>query len=133
MDKQINLHKKFVQAEISRISKMNGALRELESSKLARYNDEMVRDFQHERQIHLYITLFFAILAIASLAVSSTIYAQFEGDFSSDFAIYFPIILASFALSLILVVLEGFYIAYYYRLENRIAKLYPLAKEIYRL
>lgn len=133
MDKEINLHKKFVQAEIVRISKMDETARERESKKLARYHDEMTRNFQHERQIHLYITLFFAILTIASLAISSAIYARFEGDFSSNFAIYFPIILASFALSLILTVLEAFYIAYYYRLENRIAKLYPLAKEIYRL
>ena len=36
------------------------------------------------------------------------------------------------ALVAILTVLEGCYIGYYYRLENRTQTLYPLDKEIYR-
>ena len=129
MDKKINLHKKFVQAEIMRISKMDQPMREHKSRELAFYNDEMTRNFQHERQIHLYVTLFFALLVIGSWFMTSFLLLQFNGEFAASCGS----IVTSVILSLILTVLEGFYVAYYYRLENRIAKLYPLPRNIYRL
>jgi hypothetical protein len=92
---------------------------------LLSYHDIMTRNFQHERQIHLYVTLFFACLMIGSWAVGLSLMLAVGG---LD-AVLWPMGL----LVLILTVLEGFYIWYYYRLENRTEKLYRLTREIYEL
>lgn len=141
MDKKILEHKGFVETEIVRISKIsrnqlssaNGEFsRSLEAQKLAKYNDDMIKNFQHERQIHLFVTFFFGGLLIISLTISSLISVQFNDIFAKNSANLIAVA-SSFTLSLILSILEAFYIAYYYRLENRIAKLYPLSRKIYDL
>lgn len=141
MDKNILEHKKFVNAEIDRISKLSRNQnsetdvefsRTCEAQKLANYHDAMIKNFQHERQIHLFVTLFFGLLLILSLVVTSLILTQVGINFTQTFANQVATI-ASFALTLILAILEAFYVAYYYRLENRIAELYPLSLAIYEL
>ena len=125
MDKQIYKHRDFVikrAAEISKIADENR--RENERTRLSIYNAEMTRNFQHERAIHLAITLFFVVLTIAALALLS-VFVSFE--------IPFIVLLPLLILAAILTILEGFYIVYYYQLENRIAKIYGLARRIYEL
>ena len=125
MDKQIYKHRDFVikrAAEISKIADENR--RENERTRLSIYNAEMTRNFQHERAIHLAITLFFVVLTIAALALLS-VFVSFE--------IPFIVLLPLLILAAILTILEGFYIVYYYQLENRIAIIYGLARRIYEL
>ncbi|MFZ2560497.1 MAG: hypothetical protein WAW91_02615 [Candidatus Nanoperiomorbaceae bacterium] len=135
MDKKIYQHRDLVKREIARLNQLpkGSTEREHDRQRLAAYHDAMTRNFQHERQIHLYITLFFAMLFIGSLAISGALFAQFSGLATAEASAYWPMLLASFTLSLILAVLEAFYIAYYYRVENRTAELYPIATEIYHL
>ena len=122
MDKDILTHKKYVQGEIAKLKKNPD---QKAAATLLSYHDIMTRNFQHERQIHLYVTLFFALLMIGSwmgfLVLMTTL-----GGFD---AALWPMAL----LVLILSVLEGFYIRHYYRLENRTEKLYELTREIYEL
>ena len=121
MDNAITKHQKVIEAQLQELAHSPSSS---EVTRLLAYHDMMTRNFQHERQIHLFITLFFAGLMLASWLLLAV--ALVMG--SMDVALL-PIGL----LALILTVLEGFYVSYYYRLENRIAKLYPLTDKIYRL
>lgn len=121
MDKDIAKHQKFIETELN---KLIDSPYSSDTARLLSYHDMMTRNFQHERQIHLFITLFFAGLMLISWALLSIILVMGSADMT-----LLPIGL----LALILTVLEGFYISYYYRLENRIAKLYGLTDKIYRL
>ncbi|MDR1969781.1 MAG: hypothetical protein LBQ11_00325 [Candidatus Nomurabacteria bacterium] len=122
MDKGISVHDKFIQNEIAKLQKKPN--REAAASLLS-YHDIMTRNFQHERQIHLYVTLFFALLMIGSWVVGISMIMVLGG---------FDVILWPLGLlMLILTILEGFYIRHYYYLENRTEKLYRLTREIYDL
>ena len=66
-----------------------------------------IKFFQHERLIHLIVTMFFALFTII--------------------LIYFSFSNAAFSLiALALIVLLGFYIKHYYFLENSVQYLYKL-------
>jgi len=131
MDKRINSHKKFVQLEMSRIEKIaDDVSRKKAARKLLKFHDIQTKNFQHERLIHLLITLFFAVLMFASWFGCGAAWLAFaEVDFANKL---FMLICASLLVA-ILTVLEICYIMYYYRLENRTAKLYDLTREIYKL
>lgn len=113
------LHKKFVEDKIAEINKTH-------DKKLARelldYHVEMTRNFQHERAIHLAITLFFAGLMIGSWVLVGLFSVSIGFNVDS---------LPALIMAILLTILEGFYIAYYYKLENRTEKLYILNKRIY--
>lgn len=82
---------------------------------LSTYHETQIQFLQHERFIHLIITIFFALLLIGS--VVSTLVS--------------PIILL-FVLDLILFILLLFYIRHYYRLENGVQYWYALYNDIER-
>lgn len=67
-----------------------------------------IQFFQHERLIHLIVTVLFALLAIISILASLFLETQ-------------PILLI---LDLLFIVLLIPYIGHYYRLENGVQKLY---------
>ena len=81
-----------------------------------RYHREMLKDFQHERAIHLAITLFFAGLTLVMVLVLSLalLYSEFY------WAGCWPLIVAA----LLLLIVSVFYVKHYYFLENHIQKLY---------
>jgi len=68
---------------------------------------------QHERLIHLLVTFFFGMLFIGSVIGSMIIGT-----------------LPFFLLDLIIVIVLGFYIRHYYRLENTVQHWYDLYKEM---
>ena len=72
--------------------------------------------FQHERLIHLLVTLFFGILTFLCVLYISL----------------FPSI-ALFALNVLFFILLVFYLRHYYFLENNIQKLYSFYDEIKKL
>lgn len=74
------------------------------------HHDRRVRDFQHERLIHLLVTLFvalFALLAIGWFLVQPSAGAG--------------------ALAALLLALTAGYLVHYYRLENGVQRLYGLS------
>ena len=127
MDKQILAHKKFVQSEIKKLRADNN---KTAARDLLTYHEMRVKDFQHERAIHLAVTFFFAVVTVISLAISALFYYIIS---ATGFAQNWSLGVAPWSLSLILVILEINYVRYYYRLENRTQKLYDLTDEIYRL
>lgn len=72
-----------------------------------------VADFQHERLIHLLVTLFVALFAL--LAIGLQIFHPSR---------------ATIALALLLLALTGAYLFHYFRLENGVQRLYPLSRAL---
>lgn len=68
---------------------------------------------QHERLIHLLVTFFFALLFIGSIIASVCLMT-----------------VPYYLLDLILIIVLGFYIRHYYRLENTVQHWYDLYKEM---
>ena len=122
MYQDINSHKAFVVEQLAKLRKHPN--KEILEELLA-YHDVMTRNFQHERQIHLFVTFFFGALMLASWFLLAAAYVS-VGNF---LLLLVPLAL----LVLILTILEAFYVRHYYRLENRTQKLYKLADEIYQL
>ena len=84
-------------------------------SELLPYHTAMVRNFQHERLIHLLVTFFFVILTIISIIAGFILAAAL-----SEMILLVPIII----LSGIFAILTAFYIKHYYFLENHVQALY---------
>ena len=75
-----------------------------------------VQAFQHERLIHLIVTLFFAFLLLASF-VGTMVFSQWP----------------FFVLDVLILITLLFYIKHYFFLENNVQKLYPSTERLYRL
>ena len=115
MEQKIREYEKFIAKETER--KLNSA----EKARLAELHQEMVMNFQHERLIHLIITLFFALLTIAAMCATGWLVTIYGFVFEM-----IPVCL----LTLILMVLLGCYIRHYYFLENHTQKLYKYTKKL---
>lgn len=111
MYKQIVEHREYVK------NKLTEELSKEERKQLLKYHVKRVRDFQHERLIHLLVTFFFASLLICSIIVWLTV--QIPTLFW---------LLAIFVT--ILFVLELAYIQHYYQLENGVQSLYELTEKL---
>ncbi|MBN2725525.1 MAG: hypothetical protein JXR95_15780 [Deltaproteobacteria bacterium] len=97
--------------------KLSGDLSVEELIELRNYHENQIGYMQHERFIHLIVTLFIALFLMLALGFSMVI-RTFTGT----------------ALSLILLVLESAYLIHYFHLENGVQRWYGISNEIdYRL
>ena len=111
MYKQILAHKQYVTGQLEK------PLSDESLKTLLKYHVKRVRDFQHERLIHLLVTFFFAFLFLGSfIAWLALPFSQF----------FWPLT----ALTAILFVLEMAYIRHYYQLENGVQSLYELTEKL---
>lgn len=95
-----------------------------EAKGIYNYQVNRVRDFQHERLIHLLVTFFFAGLLLLSAAgglVALTLAADPSGP---------ALNILSWSLCVILFAVEVFYIRHYFKLENGTQKLYKLTDRL---
>lgn len=113
MEKKIREYEQYIAQEVKR------DLNETERRRLADYHREMVENFQHERLIHLIVTLFFAFFAVLFIFVVAWLVSEY-GLLIEMLPVYL--------LMLILVVLTGFYVKHYYFLENHVQGLYKYSK-----
>jgi hypothetical protein len=74
------------------------------------HHDRRVRDFQHERLIHLLVTLFVALFALLAIG----------------WGLHQPSV-AALALATLLLALTAAYLLHYFRLENGVQRLYTLS------
>jgi uncharacterized membrane protein YoaK (UPF0700 family) len=81
-----------------------------------KYMDRWIAWFQHERLVHLLVTLFFALFAL------SVVYMFV---FTQD--------IVWFVLFLLFGITTGFYVNHYYLLENKTQYLYELYDKIEKL
>jgi len=133
MDKRIKKHTTFVNQKINELEKElaesdNKSLTKLKIRDLNDYQKTIVGNFQHERHIHLLVTLFFASLML--LTAGASVILSIIGSSYSIFNTLNILVLAIFA---IIFVTEIFYIIYYFKLENGTQKLYEISKKIYNL
>ena len=87
-----------------------------EKEQFLKYMDRWIGYFQHERLVHLLVTLFFALFSMLVLFAFMTIGDMIIG-----------------LLFLIFFVTTCFYINHYYLLENKTQYLYKLYDEITKL
>ena len=135
MDKTIRAHEQYVKAEIGKFEAQIKDTKTLEEKELLnkkiddlhKYHTETVRNFQHERSIHLMVTFFFAGLLLLSVVI---LFLLTLSPITSNQA---PLGVMIAVVSLILFITELFYIRYYYALENGIQKLYVLSKKLYEI
>lgn len=126
MDKKIKQLRTDAATELKRIDKMSDDVAKRQSLvELARYHDNMTRNLQHERLIHLMVTILFAALMIGSWL---GLLSWFNAD-DGQYDIVTWLLIAAVAL---LTILEAAYVRYYYLLENGIATLYPQQREIHQ-
>lgn len=127
MDKEIYKLRRITASELERIEQLPTRRdRRLAASALLRYNTVMTRNLQHERLIHLMVTILFAAIMIGSWL---GLLAWFSAD-NGQYDLVTWLMIAAVAL---IAGLEIGYIRYYYLLENGIAKLYPQERQIYDL
>lgn len=126
-------HENLVDSELGRISKLKSKdTRTKELTRLLDYQDQQIKNFQHERLIHLIVTLFFAGLTLMAW-ISSFLwqallaYLNIKLDSSINYVNSCLIIL-----SILLTILLVNYVRHYYKLENGIQRLYYLYETIYQ-
>ena len=97
------------------------------SAELIEYHKTMTAQFQHERFIHLIVTVFFALFLFLSFAMFlfASIYLT-----SSHYGIVISSCLGFVTLIFLIVTL--FYIRHYYQLENGTQRLEEITKKLYK-
>lgn len=94
---------------------------------LERLNRSVTMNFQHERQIHLLVTLFFGLIAIIF-----AILVFILGYITSNNPSFQTVFSLSVIILTILLTTEVFYVIHYFKLENGTQSLYILSYDIYR-
>ena len=133
MDKELKTYILFIESKITGISKQlekenNDPERiNKEIQELTDYHNQTIRNFQHERFIHLIVTFFFAGLLLLSIFISILFTSSpmwFSGTVLTNL---------SLCISAILLITELFYIKHYYILENYTQSLYKYSKNLYEI
>jgi len=93
---------------------------------LANYHHAMLRNFQHERLIHLLVTLACIVLTLIFVFFDIFLWANFELD---DFLALLPFHIVI----VLMLIIDLFYLKHYYFLENHLQKLYDLEPKLYHL
>ena len=114
MDKSLRFYTDYIE---SQISLLDDKKTKQKAEDLYYYHIDRVHDFQHERLIHLLVTLFFAGLLVLSIIGMMWIATLNVGGM-----ILVSILLL--VLGAILFVTVLFYVRHYYRLENGVQRLY---------
>lgn len=107
MHKQMQDHEKYIRSCLD-------AKEEQDWELLLSYHQTQIGFLQHERFVHLMVTMVFAVFLvtffIAGMALDS---------------------LGMLAIAVILIPVDIFYVLHYYKLENGVQRWYQLYKEIY--
>lgn len=133
MDKNIKGYIIFIEQKIDELEKEVAKSNDKAATKqkicdLNDYHKSAVGNFQHERHIHLLVTLFFAIMLL--LSAGASIILSIINVTSRTYDILSILILIIFT---IIFTTEIFYIVHYFKLENGTQKLYKISEKLYRL
>ena len=97
------------------------------SDELIECHKTMTQQFQHERFIHLIVTMFFALFMIIFFILFLLLAIYLPSNYASDYLmIGVGLILA------ILFVVTLFYVRHYYQLENGTQKLEELTRKLFK-
>lgn len=92
-----------------------------DSATLRAYHAQRVQEFMHERQMHLYVTLFFGFLVLVFTGTLLLV---------ATLGLVILIWLVA-AMALLVAVTEAFYVVHYYQLENGVQSLYEVTEQLY--
>lgn len=107
MEVYLKRHEAFIRGQLA------SAAEDADWAGLARFHRAQIAYLQHERLVHLLVTLFFGLAALVTLL----------------FLVRYPQPLVG-ALLLLLLLLLVPYLVHYYRLENGVQRWYHLANEV---
>ena len=110
MEKKLHEYEKEI-AKLAKDGKLTSAQLE--------HHWHMVEAFQHERLIHLLVTLFFTLIAVLFLGASLLL---------SFWVPVWPYLVPLYVVDVILVGLVIGYVKHYYYLENHVQQLYFVVK-----
>ena len=121
MDKRLQEYTAYIEKELKSLDKAKKA-----PAELIEYHKTMVAQFQHERLIHLIVTLFFALFMIiffiffgvAEMNLPNTIWANITAYCIGGIAA-------------ILLITTLFYVHHYFQLENGVQKLEEITRELF--
>ena len=111
---------KYIKAYVAEVESFIAGMGELDADSVRAFLKEFeikIGYFQHERLIHLLVTLTFAILQIF------TVYAVF--------VLPYPVSISFAVLTVMILCLLTGYIMHYYLLENSVQKMYHLRDDIH--
>ncbi|MBP5647749.1 hypothetical protein J6X04_00430 [Candidatus Saccharibacteria bacterium] len=115
MEKKIKEYEKFIEKATRE------KLSEKEKANLAKYHSEMMESFQHERIIHLIVMLFFTLISVIFLFIAAWTTVSYKLHYE---------MLPLYVLTILLIILTGFYVKHYYFLENHIQGLYKYTAKL---
>ena len=116
MDKKLKAYIEYISAES-----------EKPTPELIEYHEKMTTQFQHERLIHLIVTLFFALFMIIFFIAFGVLEIFLPLD---DWGV----LIASGvgAIDAILLIVTLFYVRHYYKLENGVQELEEITRKLYK-
>ena len=126
MDKKLCEHREYVAREIGKLEKKFCGER---AAALLAYHQDMVKNFQHERLIHLMVTLFYAGMMFGGMGVFVWVLSVVEMSSWAGAVI----VGGTGFVAVVVLVTTLFYVRHYYRLENGCAKLYELTEELFKI
>ena len=92
------------------------------------YHQQMLRQFEHERLIHLIVTLFFALFLIIFFIFTTILFLSLPSSLWGQIFTY-----SAAFITLVLFIITIFYIKHYYSLENGVQQLADLTPKLYSL
>lgn len=125
MEKKLKAHYSYIAKQVSILKNKPD---EKKLSQTLSYHQAMVKNFQHERLIHLLVTLFFSLMLVLFFISALFVSIWPTASISSTYLLT-PLAL----ITLIVLITDLFYIRHYYKLENGVEKLYDLTKQLYDL
>lgn len=115
MDKKLNAYIKHIRKEAER-----------PSAELTDYHKTMLAQFQHERFIHLVVTMFFVLFTLIMLICTVVAFLAFP------LSVWWNVFQWSLAaVSFVLFVTCVFYVRHYYLLENGVEELEEITRKLY--
>ena len=117
MERKLKEYTRFIESEAKN-----------SSPNLRDYHKVMVEQFQHERLVHLIITLFFALFVLIVFIVTLGLFITLPNTVWGNILMWS----AAFTTSILLVI-TLFYVRHYYRLENGVQKLEDITKKLYAI
>ncbi|MDR1727705.1 MAG: hypothetical protein LBT74_07235 [Acidobacteriota bacterium] len=126
MEEELKAYRDYISQAVAAWAALDAASREAERARLQRLHERRLADFQHERLLHLLVTLFFGIVLVALFLTALTCGASLAVTVGM-----WPTTLLG-VLTLVVLVLEAFYIKHYYFLENNVQALYRLVRPLYQ-
>lgn len=116
MDKKLRDYIKYIEKEAKH-----------PSAELIDYHKTMTQQFQHERFIHLIVTMFFALFMIICFVTFLMLAIFMPKVTAANF-----IIGGIGAVTLILLITTLFYVRHYYQLENGTQVLEDITRKLYK-